>query len=351
MIITSRETFAPKGEFMELPKNIQDGADRAKELQEEYVKGKTGEEKEPAPGSQEDQAFKQDSASVEDLKEEEKEEEKREEEEEEEETSPEPKKVEKEETVDYWKQKFKTLEGKYNAEVPRYASEVRELKAQISNLQRSFEEIKKIKPEKQDPEMGDLDPNAYEEYGEDMKKLVTQTSILMKTVRELQKENSQLKDKVGTVQSNSEKLSYDSFLEKVKEKYPAFDEQDVDPDFLNWVENMQIDLTTIGQKRDVNKAVEVYKAYADLTGKYKPKEIHSPPIEKEPEKKRDDSAIKRQVVPPKSRPAPIQDRTKKEWNPQNIDKFYKDLMKGLYTEKEAQAIKSEIFRAQAERAA
>ena len=332
---------------MELPKNIQDGADRAKELQEEYVKGKTGEEKEPAPGSQEDQALKQDSASVEDLKEEEKEEEEKEEEEE---TSPEPKKVEKEETVDYWKQKFKTLEGKYNAEVPRYASEVRELKAQISNLQHSFEEMKKIKPEKQDPDMGDLDPNAYEEYGEDMKKLAMQTSTLMKTVRELQKENSQLKDKVGTVQSNSERLSYDSFLEKVKEKYPAFDEQDVDPDFLNWVENMQIDLTTIGQKRDVNKAVEVYRAYADLTGKYKPKET-PPPVEKEPEKKRDDSAIKRQVVPPKSRPAPLQDKSKKEWNSQSIDKFYKDVLKGLYTEKEALAIKSEIFRAQAEKSA
>ena len=332
---------------MELPKNIQDAADRAKQLQEELVKGKT-EEKDPAPGSPEDQALKQDAAVVEALIEEEEEEQK---EEEKEETSPEPKKVEKEETVDYWKQKFKVLEGKYNAEVPRYASEVRELKSQMNSLRLNLEELHKKKETNQDPVIGDLDPAAYEEYGEDMKKLVMQTSRLMKTVDKLQEENNQLKDQVGSVRRVSDNMSYDNFLHQIREKYPSFDKQDTDPEFIDWLNKMEIDLASIGKRRDVDKAVEVYKAYADLTGKYKPKEIHSPPVEKEPEKKRDDSAIKKQVVPPKSRPAPPQERTKKEWNPQSIDRFYKDLMKGLYTEKEAQAIKQEIFRAQAERAA
>lgn len=317
---------------MDLPKNIQEQADKARKLQEDYIKEKTG-EKEPAPGSEEAQAFKQDSAQVEevDVSDEEPIEQ------EEEEEAPEKEQKDQTDEEETWESRYKALIGKYNAEVPRYAAEVRELKQELRELREESRQ-----PQKSDaPEMGDLDPNAYEEYGEDMKKLAIQTTQLMKQVKELREENKSLRQGVDKAYESTEKMSYDGFLDKVRKSYPAFDQQDTDPEFLKWVDDMGIDLKTIGQERNVKKAVEVYKAFSNMTGKYQPKE----------EKKTKEipkDVVKKQVAPPKSRPAPPEDKGKDIWTREDISNFYRDLQKGKYSQEEGFKIKQKIFKAQSE---
>ena len=323
---------------MDIPKNIQEQADKARKLQEDYIesrKTEEPEEKAPAPDSTEAQAFKQDSAQVEDVDDSPEEEEREAPEKESEETDH----TDEEET---WESRYKALIGKYNAEVPRYAAEVRQLKQSMNDLKEENRRFMQSQQQKQEeaPEMGDLDPNAYDEYGEDMKKLATQTSQLMKQVKQLREENNLLKQGVDKAYQSTEQMSYEGFLDKVRNAYPAFDQQDTDTEFLAWVDRMGIDLKSIGQERDVNKAIEVYKAFSDMTGKYKPKPTEKP---KEPV----NDVVKKQVAPPKSRPAPVQEKSN-TWTRENIAQVYKDIQKGVYSEQEAYKLKQQIFKAQQE---
>ena len=330
---------------MTLPKHIQDGLDRSIELQKQIAERKTAE---PAPGSPESEAFKQDAATVTDVKvgDDVENDTHIQDQDGDDTQDTEPKEAPKEEPkpkdedVEHWKQKFRTLEGKYNAEVPRYAGEVRQLKQEIQNLKTAVQ----VAPKTESApaiEWGTINPDDYEEYGEDMKKLASQISKLVGTVQELKTENDSLKTQVGTVYQASEQTNFDSFLGKVRQAYPSFDEQDRDPDFIDWVERMGIDLNGIGQSRNVNKAVEVYKAYAQVSGKYQPK----PPVVEPPA----NPAVQKQVVPPKSRPAPAPDGQKKKmWTRDEINKVYEDIKLGFIKEEQAYKLKQEIFTANAE---
>lgn len=322
---------------MTLPRHIQEGADKARQLQEDLIQGKT----EKAPETPAEDVFKEDAAEVQDVEtgdQVDNEDEKPSQEEKEEKPSESPEKP-KEDDVEHWKQKFRTLEGKYNAEVPRYAAEVRQLKQEILNLQNMFQQQKsQVKPEDA-PEMGDLNPEDYDDYGDDMKKLASTVNRLNAVIKKLSDDNNKLRDQVTTVYQDTENTSFNAFLDKVRSAYPAFDAQDRDPEFIEWVNNMGIDLGAIGKSRDVNKAVEVYKAFSRITGKYQPETPPPPPV---PSKER----IEKQVAPPKSRPIPPQDGKKKQWTRADVDQVYRDIKDGVYNEKEAYKLKQEIFNAQ-----
>ncbi len=320
---------------MDLPKNIQDQADRARELQEEYIKSKEAKEEiDPAPGTQEDQAFKQDSAQVKDVDVSEEEEEEREDDTETEDTPPEEEPEEKK--VD-WEQKYRTLKGMYDKEIPNYVAEVRQLKQEIKNLQYRKEEPTPVPTKAQE----DLDPSAYEDYGEDMMKLVRQIQVMKGHLDEVKQENQMLKQGVDKVNTSYQQVDYNSFLDRVKQAVPQFDEQDTDPEFLHWVDKMGIDLASIGKNRDVNRAIEVYKAYSNFSGKYQPKQEPA----SEPPPKKD---VRNQVAPPKSRPTPVNEKGPKMWQRGEIEQAYKDIQAGKYSQEEAYKLKQQIFNAQRE---
>jgi len=323
---------------MSLPKHIQDGLDKAKELQENLAKKKTGEEKPPAPDSPEAQIYKEDSGVVQDVDldneeetpaspEEPKEEEKKE--------------VSKEEDFAYWKQKYNTLKGMYDAEVPRYTAQIRELKRDLQDLQSNIESLKQSPVV--DQKVGDINPDDFEEYGEDMKKLVQQVSSLMRNVNKLQDENTKLKKEVTSVAKASHDMSYNDFLKQVRQQVPQFNEQDVDPEFLQWIDSRNIDLNKVAKDRNVKKAVEIYSDYAKLSGKYQT----DPPKEEEVDRSKSDR-VKQQVAPPRSRPAPVEEKGKKQWTRADVDQVYKDIIKGKYTEQEAFKLKQQIFKAQSD---
>jgi len=328
---------------MTLPKHIQDGLDKAKEMQEELAKKKAGETISP----EEDEPDKEEPEEEETQSEEEKEEPEPKQE------PPEPevekKVVDKESTVEHWKQKYNTLRGMYDADVPRYTAQIREYKKELKELQDQVAELKASTKKVDDqPEFGDINPNDFEEYGDDMKKLVQQVSSLMKTVNNLKEENSQLKEQVTTVHKTSDRTTYQTFLNEVKKQVPQFTEQDADPDFLSWVSRMGIDLQKIANERDVERAVEVYNGYATLFNKYQ----QEPEVEPEPkpvEKPRvDKKEVEKQVAPPRSRTGEVTQNKKKQWTRDEITKVYDDIKQGVYSEKDAYRLKQKIFLAQRE---
>jgi hypothetical protein len=63
-----------------------------------------------------------------------------------------------------WQQKYKTLKGMYDAEVPRLHSDVRELRAQMDKLQKAAEAPKpETKPAKAEKLVTDADVQAFGE--------------------------------------------------------------------------------------------------------------------------------------------------------------------------------------------
>ena len=324
---------------MDIPKHIRDGAERAKQLHKEhYGDPEEKEVEEQEEELQEDSFEEEESKEQEEVKDEVKEEPVKEE------------KKDRTEDIEYWKHKFRTLEGKYNAEVPRYASEVRTLKQEIRDLKSQVDKKKEEPPPSK--YKGEIDPEAYDEYGDDMKKLAERVSNLLHQVDSLSQENKKLKEQVGDVYKDYTKTSYNSFLDQVRSKLPAFEEQDQDPDFLQWVEDRGIDLATVGKNRDVERAVKIYKDYAKLNNpKYLPEsEQPKPEVKEEPEVEEEpkpNKKVKKQVSPPRSRPSPPTEN-KNNWTRDQISQVYKDIQSGVYSEKEAYKLKQQIFKAQKE---
>lgn len=79
----------------------------------------------------------------------------------------------KEETLDYWRSKFQTLEGKYRAEVPRQASELREAASRIQRLEQTLASMAATPAPAAQPGTTTLvSPEEVEEYGEDFVSMI-----------------------------------------------------------------------------------------------------------------------------------------------------------------------------------
>lgn len=337
---------------MTLPKRIQDMADEAKRLQEDLIAGRnTAEEKPPAPDTPEADAMRQDAAVVEDITPAKEHQAVTDEPEVETPDNPPPKTdpaERHEDGLETWKARYKTLEGKYNAEVPRLSQEIRQLKdalrdyqAELTNRANAQADAAQRAERPEDAIAGDINPDAYEEYGDEFKDLASKLQWAIHQVKSLKGENEKLRDQVGGVYKNQNQQSYDAFLNQIRSEHPAFDQQDQDPEFLQWLDTMQINLPAIAESRDVQKALSVYRAWSDLTGRYK--ESSTPPVTSA--HPGNQNTVTKQVAPPRSRPAAPQSGPK-VWSRKDIAAFYEDVKSGKYSEQEALTIKHQIFDAQ-----
>lgn len=165
-----------------------------------------------------------------------------------------PKPTDEEET---YKKKFITLQGKYDAEVPRYAEQVRVLREEIRVLSRKNEELeervqslseqKKVEPVTVETEEFDevsetlkkLDLD-YPDVGTTMQKFVDATkgkiAILEKKISDGKlpdKETESLKTEIR----NLKKIAFDNDLKTVF-GLPNWKELDDSPEFAKWLEGL-----------------------------------------------------------------------------------------------------------------
>jgi regulator of replication initiation timing len=254
----------------------------------------------------------------------------------------------------YWEQRFKTLEGKYHAELPRSYQENKELKrtlqnyeAEIGRLSAENRRLKEGAGQAQASPVGktddaEINPDQFEDYGDEIKSLVKQFLSTRNEIKSLREENNRLKEQVGGVYAKQSEQTYSEFLGKLREKIPSFDQIDNDPEFLDWIKRSRIDLKAVGSDRDVESAIEIYNSWPGRT-KLQQREGIDPPTPPPP----DPQANRRQVAPPKSRPAPPREN-RRTWKRSDIEQFYQDVRRGVYSEEEADKIKRDIFNASRE---
>lgn len=152
-----------------------------------------------------------------------------------------------EEDASVWKQKYKTLQGMYDKEVPRLHSEVKELKAELEKVTKSLE-TKKEETKAVEKLVTDED---VQNFGEDL--IEVQRKVAKEVAAEYdaklqayESKISALEEMLGTTQSSVAETSFEARLHRL---VPDFSVVNADPKWIAWLD--EVDPVLRGPRRTV----------------------------------------------------------------------------------------------------
>jgi len=153
-----------------------------------------------------------------------------------------------------FEQKYLTLRGKYNAEVPQLHEQVKALTAQLETLK---EQVSKPAEKPPEPKQYVTDEDK-ENFGEDL--LDVQRRIAMEVAEKYQAQIAELKDHIGALETKLSEtggqVGQVSFEQRLRGTIPDFDEVNRDPRWIAWLD--EVDPIVRGPRRTVAQ-----KAFAE----------------------------------------------------------------------------------------
>lgn len=135
-----------------------------------------------------------------------------------------------------WQQKYKTLKGMYDAEVPRLHADLRDLKAQVDNLRKASETkpVEPAKPKTAEKLVTDADVEAF---GSDL--IEVQRKVAREVAAEfrgeldaMRAENEKLREQLT---STGTQVSEASFEQRLYRMVPDFEAVNADPKWIAWL--------------------------------------------------------------------------------------------------------------------
>jgi len=135
-----------------------------------------------------------------------------------------------------WEQKYKTLKGMYDAEVPRLHADLRDLKAQVDSLRKASETkpVEPAKPAAQTKLVTDADVEAF---GQDL--IEVQRKVAREVASEfrgeldaMRAENEKLREQLT---STGTQVSEASFEQRLYRMVPDFEAVNADPKWIAWL--------------------------------------------------------------------------------------------------------------------
>ncbi len=135
-----------------------------------------------------------------------------------------------------WQQKYKTLKGMYDAEVPRLHADLRELKSQVDSLRKAAETkpAEPVKPATQEKLVTDAD---VEEFGKDL--IEVQRKVAREVAAEfrgeldaMKAENEKLREQLT---ATGTQVSEASFEQRLHRLVPDFEAVNADPKWIEWL--------------------------------------------------------------------------------------------------------------------
>jgi hypothetical protein len=248
---------------------------------------------------------------------------------------------------DVWSQKYHTLKGMYDAEVPRLHSQVRELNTQVQTLIVELERAKFQQPEPTKQVESLITEQDREAFGPDLIDLIeraAQSKIANTQGREpeLVSRIRELENQLGNVSERQVISDKDRFLNGLSQQVPDWEVLNTDQGFLNWLQEVdpvygipkQVALTNAYENLDVARVSTIFKAYKSLL----PVKTEKPQLNPE---------LQRQVAPTRSRSAsqPVDQQNNRYFSEQEIAGFYDDWRRGLIDNDEAVKMEKEIHNA------
>lgn len=135
-----------------------------------------------------------------------------------------------------WQQKYKTLKGMYDAEVPRLHADLRELKSQVDSLRKAAETkpAEPVKPATQEKLVTDADVEAF---GSDL--IEVQRKVAREVAAEfrgeldaMRIENEKLREQLT---ATGTQVSEATFEQRLHRLVPDFEQVNTDPKWIEWL--------------------------------------------------------------------------------------------------------------------
>jgi hypothetical protein len=259
-------------------------------------------------------------------------------------------------------QKYKTLQGMYNAEVPRLHQQNREMQQRVQQMEQLLASLsaRQSAPEPQPQAIERLvSEKDVEEYGEslDVMRKVSREELIPVAQRLAQIENmlrqmqANVVPQVQAVAHRQHASAEQQFWADLSRLAPNFRAVNDHPDFQTWL--LQSDpLTGITRQTylddaqralDAPRVANFFRAWLEFTGQAV---AHSAGQTPNPS-----SELEKQVAPGRTRSAGTPQTNKgRVYAPQDIQKFFNDVRAGKYKgrEQERDRIERDIFAAQRE---
>jgi len=156
-----------------------------------------------------------------------------------------PKKPDEDAAV--WKQKYKTLQGMYDKEVPQLHSKVKDMSTQLEELQASLKTkeavVKQAEKLVTDDDVKNFGEDLIEVQRKVAREVAAEFQIKLDT---MQSENDKMREQLGTTDS---RVAESSFQNRLHRLVPDFDQLNDNPKWVAWLD--EVDPVLRGPRRSV----------------------------------------------------------------------------------------------------
>ena len=244
---------------------------------------------------------------------------------------------------DAWEKRYNILKGKYDAEVPRQARQIKELKGELADMRGLLAKLNEQKPAastdapKPVNSTRLLKQQEIDDYGEELIGVIHRGAqeAFNPEIAALKEEISQLKSQLGGVSQTLHSSQRDTVLDILTREVPDWKTLNEDELFLSWLDQVE---TFSGEPRqalldrafksgDAARVVAFFKGYLNENAALQP-----PPKDEPPPARNTSVKLDGMVAPgkPKGASDSAQKGEKRMWTQKQIADFYQAVNKGKY---------------------
>jgi hypothetical protein len=230
-----------------------------------------------------------------------------------------------------WEQRYRVLNGKYNAEVPRLHATVNQLRGELDALKKTLSE----RPA--EPAKKLVKPEEVDQYGEEFVDMVRRAAkeVAGEMLSEKDTEIRQLRARLDNTESATQKMSRDGFLAGLAQRVPDWETLNTDARFMAWLgehdlysgrprQELLDEAATSGDSQRAAQFFLAFKGQLQAAGSSA-------------------QSLASQVQPRGTQQsAQTPTAQKRFWKTAEISKFYADVQRGRYKDAEAKAIEDDI---------
>lgn len=235
-----------------------------------------------------------------------------------------------------WEQRYKSLIGKYNAEVPRFAAQNRELTAKLQSIEKELESLRAAKSE---PRQSLVKPEEVQEFGEPLVDLIRRAA--RDEVAGKDQEIEFLKARLERFEASNTKNAEVDFIARLSSAVPDWEEINQNDGFLKWLaeydeltgRQRQDALDDAQKTGDAIRAARFFNKWKDMSAQVAATTTRS---------------LEAQVVP-STVTVDSAPKGKKIWTREEVNTFYDKVRRGAISDKDMVAIEAEIHAATIEK--
>lgn len=253
-----------------------------------------------------------------------------------------------------WKQRAKTLEGKYNAEVPRLHGQLKDLNTQLASALEQIHQLKTAQPTPPEQKRQELITKDDEEtFGSDLidlsRRVVREefAQLAPHVISEIRKEFAPIREQVGEVQKKTAQTEEERFWTSIDTAVPDWRDIDQDQKWLEWLAEYdpmtgttrQESLDNAHASLDAARVAAIFKVFK---GGFKPEQPAPQPINTKREE------LQRQVAPAKGRASNTTQAPERIWTGEEYGRAFDQRLSATMSADEIAKLQAEADKAYAE---